>query len=177
MSLSTVNHTVAQFLRSKAFRLQVDTIDQTAFFASEYRSLSSETRNPPELTLPPLLLNSQIRPTGPGLLTETERAFFDHNGDVWINEEGLREFTAALLELFNYHAPETPRPKTDAERVIEHDVTFTFQVTDAQPIDIDVATAVRNGAGEYMLLILNASGKVSETFYTAPNRRAERSSA
>lgn len=94
-------------------------------------------------------------PTGPGLLTEVERAFYDHNGDVWVSDEGLAQFTSALLDMFVY----TKSPHWSKETAAQ----FTLPTPgSAEPsVDIDAVLALRNGIGEYTLLVLNCSGKVS----------------
>lgn len=156
-TLSTSNTAMANFLRSKAFRLQVDSLEESVFFDARY----TRDRELPDVSVPPVLLNNQSRPTGPGLLTELERTFFDYNGDVWVSDEGLADFAAALLELFCYDKP---------ERVIEKGKTLSFHPPgNVPPIAIDLAAAVHNGKDQSVLLVLNASGKVRSTTFYACN--------
>ncbi|TCD64018.1 hypothetical protein EIP91_004686 [Steccherinum ochraceum] len=152
VTLSTSNNAVARFLRSKAFHLQVDTLEEEVFFRS-----ASEARDRPEpgVTVPPIFLKHQSRPTGPGLLTEAERAFFDHNGDVWVSDEGLAQFTSALLDMFAY----AKSPHWSKE--IHARFTLPTPGSSTPSVDMDSVLALRNGIGECTLLVFNCSGKVS----------------
>ena len=147
-SLATANAAVADFMRGKTFKLQVDLLEESAFFNLR------PSKDFPQISIPPVLLNNQARPKGPGLLAERERKFFEHNGDVWISDEGLADFAEAVLELFEYNKPDG--------WVIEKGKKFIFTPPgEAEvPIEIDVVAALHNGHGEYLLFVLKASGKV-----------------
>jgi len=148
--ISTANGRVANFLRRQTFHLQVETLDQSAFFSPFFDRNSS---NASIADLPSTILNNRSRPTGPGLLTELERAFFDYNGDVWMSNEGLADFSAALFELFRYISP----PELTVQKGKKS--SFPPLGLDFEPIEIDVPAVVVNRKGESLLLALNCSGK------------------
>lgn len=141
-SISTANSVIAQMLRAKAFRLQVDSVDMPTFFGPNHT---------PDISVPSSFLENVSKPTGPGLLTELERVFFEHVGGVWLEDVEVSDFSAAMLELFNYHEPKD---------TIEKGKTVTFSMNGAQQVDIEVAAVVKKATSEYTCLVLNASGKV-----------------